>query len=251
MFRVEENDALVKFTISSDMSLVDRLIKECNEFISRFDISEHENTKLIIRELLINAIEHGNKSNLELNVTCELSLIGERRFQLVVEDQGEGFDFENIDLQMPEDPETERSRGLPLVNALSDEVVFEDGGKKIIAYFVIVAGTEFNTKEVDNDFIEINPIGDLTAGCAEKFRVILLDLMDGDKKKFRLNLKEVEDIDSISLSLLITFSKMLKDKFEDAELEIINANSDLTSLFTLTKLHKIYKITSKEVGQNG
>lgn len=251
MFRVEENDVLIKFTLSSDMSLVDRVINDCNDFISRFNISKHENTKLIIRELLINAIEHGNNSNLELNVECQLSVIGERRFQLIVEDQGEGFDFTNLDLQMPEDPQEQRSRGLPLVNALADEVVFEDGGTRVIAYFVILPETEFKISDTDDGFTEIYPIGNLTASCAEKFRVVLLKLIDENKKNFRFNFKGLEDIDSISLSLLITFSKMVNNKFDDGQLEISNINDDLANLFKLTKLHRVYKITGREVEQNG
>lgn len=251
MFRVEENDVLIKFTLSSDMSLVDRVINDCNDFISRFNINKTDNTKLIIRELLINAIEHGNDSKLELNINCQLSMIGERRFQLIVEDQGEGFDFTNLNHQIPEDPQEQRSRGLPLVNALADEIVFEEGGRKVIAYFVILPETEFKVTDIDDGFTEICPIGNLTASCAEKFRVVLLKLIDENKKNFRFNFNELEDIDSISLSLLITFSKMLNNKFEDAQLEILNINEDLANLFKLTKLHRIYKITGREVEQNG
>lgn len=61
MFNVNEKDNFIQFIISSDMRLIDRLILDAKKYLEQFNISDFSEFRLVLRELLINAVEHGNK----------------------------------------------------------------------------------------------------------------------------------------------------------------------------------------------
>lgn len=241
MFSVNENQDAIAFKLSSEMQLVDRVIRECGTFAGQYQYTKLDSLKTVVRELLINAIEHGNKSSISSPVECDIEFLGSDRFKVTVKDQGEGFDHEGIDLFVPDDPEQDRSRGLPLVNALADELSFNETGNEITAWIVLPQDTDFEISGEDGVQV-ITPTGDMTASSADKLRIILLEMLDQGETAYRFDLKKVDDIDSISLSLLITFAKMLQKKSEGGKLEIINAKDDLISLFELTRLNRIYTL---------
>lgn len=244
MYSVNENQNSIEFKLSSEIGLVDRVVRECTEFIKKFDVAKLDNLKVVVRELLLNAIEHGNKKDINKSVECKVERIEDSRFKIEVQDQGEGFDHENLNLLVPDDPEQDRNRGLPLVNALADEIKFENSGSSVSAFLTITRETGFEVKADDSTQV-IKPSGDLTASSADKLRIILLEMLDNDNKNYRFDLEQVEDIDSVSLSLLITFAKMHKKKFgDDGTLEITSAGTDLKNLFELTRLNRIYTISS-------
>ncbi|OGV45286.1 MAG: hypothetical protein A2017_08770 [Lentisphaerae bacterium GWF2_44_16] len=162
MFKIEENESSVKFVISSEMKLVERVVKLSREFIERENPRGFSGIKLIIRETMINAIEHGNKNIAALLVQCSIEQLNARRFKISVTDEGEGFDYRNINLAIPEDPLKIRHRGLPLVNALADSMEFNEKGNEVSAYFTIQTGTEFII-EKSEDMNVIRPTGDITA----------------------------------------------------------------------------------------
>jgi hypothetical protein len=54
-------------------------------------------------------------------------------FEVQVDDEGEGFDYDSLVLGLPEDPQNLAKRGLVLVNELSEELAFERGGSRVRA----------------------------------------------------------------------------------------------------------------------
>ena len=66
-------------------------------------------------------------------------------------------------------------------------------------------------------------------------------LLEEGVTKFRFDFSAVEDIDSVSLSVLIVFSKMVSKK-EDWNLQLINLNADLRNLFKMTRVDRIYDV---------
>lgn len=242
MFRIEEDKNLIAFQISSEFKNVERIINEVKEFLYEMDISLSSGLKTVIRELLINAIEHGNKSNIDKKVTCRLEKEDSELFRVTVEDEGKGFDFTKVNMRMPKDPENERSRGFPLINSFSEDIEFNATGNSVSAFVVIKGETRFDIK-MDSGQAIIKPSGDITAAIAEEFRVKLNDLFQRGVTKFFFNLEEVEDMDSVSLSVFVILAKILAEK--EKELKIINANDDLRNLFRMTRLDKIYEIAGK------
>ena len=75
------------------------------------------------------------------------------------------------------------------------------------------------------------------------YRIILLELLNENNENIIFDLNDVEDLDSISLSLLITFAKMFSRKFSDTQIKVVNASKDIKNLFTLTRINKFYNIT--------
>lgn len=121
-----------------------KLVKEeVRAKLELFDYWENdiEKISITISELLINAIDHGNKKDntkkvkVEYKITC-------KKFYLTIEDEGSGFDEEGIPdptdlsrLQTLLDNNDEDSythgRGVWMVKSFMDNVAFSKGGKMV------------------------------------------------------------------------------------------------------------------------
>ncbi len=134
MFEITKNMHSVSFIFSSDMVLVDRVVEECGPCLKYFGMPASFQFKLVLRELLINAVEHGNRMIYKQLVTCRIECCDKKEFKIMVEDEGAGFDYGAINMELPEDPLQERNRGYALVNAFSDRLEFNTAGNQIIAY---------------------------------------------------------------------------------------------------------------------
>ena len=87
--------------------------------------------KVILRELLMNAVIHGNKCNGKRLVRSVIEHLEDKRFKIWVEDEGHGFDRdrvadENQDFQYPN-----MKRGYLLIKRLSDEILFNGKGNRV------------------------------------------------------------------------------------------------------------------------
>jgi len=83
---------------------------------------------LSIDEALKNAIIHGNKNLSEKKVVVSY-YISKEKLEIVVRDQGPGFDHK--DFQFKSDLDAESGRGLLLIKNFMDEVIFNDSGNEI------------------------------------------------------------------------------------------------------------------------
>lgn len=91
----------------------------------------HAALLVVLRELLFNAIIHGNRNRQELSVKAAVEDLGGGRFRLEVEDEGPGFDYGLLDPRIPDDPRTLEKRGFPVVKALSTRIEFNDRGNRV------------------------------------------------------------------------------------------------------------------------
>ncbi len=85
---------------------------------------------LVLRELLTNAVAHGNCLRPDRVVSCRADFLPGGLLRIVVEDQGKGFSREGMDFQLPADPLTDRNRGLALIHAYAESVAFNDKGNR-------------------------------------------------------------------------------------------------------------------------
>jgi len=249
MFTITETDDSITIAFSSVMSLIDRPVKECCEFLARYDFFDLTGIKLILRELLNNAVEHGNQNIIEQITQCSVRCLGGKRFAIVVEDQGRGFDYNSLVMALPENPKQVRQRGYSLINAIADRLEWNDTGNRITAYFCLSPETVESVHE-DNWRI-IRPSGDITANVAEKLRNLLLKSIDEGYRQIRLDFNKVENVDSVGLTVFVVFSSTLKEKDLRAELEIINANHNLRRIFQIMQLDDRYKVTGYKGGSHG
>jgi serine/threonine-protein kinase RsbW len=115
-------------SISENIRMIESFIDNAKEKF-QLDDDIYGNIMIAITEAVNNAIKHGNRSDSSKNVSLSLSL-DDSRIKFRVEDEGQGFDFENLpDPTAPENIEKPGGRGIFLMKHLSDEVEFIEGGR--------------------------------------------------------------------------------------------------------------------------
>lgn len=118
-----------------NITIVERLIDQlCEQYSIR---EEHYGNILIaLTEAVNNAIYHGNKQDPDKSVNVQYQA-DEDTFYFRIEDEGPGFDFENIpDPTSPENLEKPNGRGVFLMSHLSDEMVFSEDGRIVELRFL-------------------------------------------------------------------------------------------------------------------
>lgn len=238
---IEHGQDSINLELPSDLRLVDQVVDEVRAFAKGKGVERAPGLGLILRELVNNAIEHGNESEPERKVSVSVEGAGPMRFKVVVDNQGAGFDYAALDLRLSEDPNQERNRGLPMVNAYADQLSFENKGTRVIAYVTVKRETLFETSDEDG-VRRIKPSGDLSSSVAEPFRSLLVGLLDEGLTRFRFDLSMVTDIDSVALSIFVIFANMVAKRDDEGVLEVINANEDIREMFHLTRLSRIYSV---------
>lgn len=242
-FQMEQNDSSISFVISSDMSLVDRLVNYAHDFIKQFGYDVFSEFRIVLRELLINAVEHGNKNIPHKTVTCNITKLDDSIFKITVIDEGEGFDYSQIDMSISKDMNQVRHRGLAIIKSFSKKVEFNPKGNQVSAYLQLHKKTYFDVTQ-DHQWIIFKPSGDITASVADAFRTLLNEYVEKGFTKFKFDFINVRDMDSVSLSILIVLNKILSAK--NPKLEIIHVCEDLYDLFRMTQIDKTYRITKNE-----
>jgi len=111
-----------------NITKVERLVDElCDKH--RIQEEHYGNILIALTEAVNNAIYHGNKQDPEKQVTLKFEA-DPNRFRFIVEDEGPGFDFENVpDPTSPENIEKPNGRGVFLMKHLSDKIEFADEGR--------------------------------------------------------------------------------------------------------------------------
>jgi serine/threonine-protein kinase RsbW len=128
-------------SIVSDISMVRDTVREILDFIrNRVCLREdmEYDIKLILNELLLNAIVHGNRHNRDKSVDIKVDILKDGKMQLAVNDQGEGFDYPSYRQRYPIlNPERECGRGLNIIHRLSDEVRFNKKGNEVVVIKIL------------------------------------------------------------------------------------------------------------------
>ncbi|TVP48539.1 MAG: ATP-binding protein [Mongoliibacter sp.] len=127
----------IKISIPSlmeNIKIIESFIDNAKE---KYTIDEdiYGNIMISVTECVTNAIIHGNNMDSTKKVELELAL-GDNEIMFTITDQGKGFDSENLeDPTSPENLEKAGGRGIYIIKHLSDEVKFEDEGRKTILTF--------------------------------------------------------------------------------------------------------------------
>lgn len=87
--------------------------------------------KLALEEAMTNAVRHGNRNDpqkniyIQFKVTCECT-------EIVIRDEGEGFFVDTVpDPTRPENIDRPSGRGIMLMRAYLDEVVYSKSGNQV------------------------------------------------------------------------------------------------------------------------
>lgn len=136
MFEVLAANGTVRIRLSSERALVTQAVEVCTRHLKKQGVSCMPSLGLVARELILNAIDHGNQNDPAREVVCQCERQGEV-VRVTVEDQGEGFDPSVLDMRIPEDPVRRTRRGYVLVNALSKTLEFNEKGNRVTAYVTV------------------------------------------------------------------------------------------------------------------
>ncbi len=130
-------EAVLKVDIPSTRDALAWGLDKVKEFVRARRGRSSLDLLVVARELLENARVHGNRGSADLWVHLEVEDLGCGRFELRVEDEGEGFDFQSLRMDVPEDPRRLSRRGYVLICALSEEIRFS--GKANAVSVVVLA----------------------------------------------------------------------------------------------------------------
>lgn len=134
MFSVNEGkDEDLRIRLSSDLGLVDRAVDVVGRYLARRGVADPFEITLVTRELLNNAVEHGNRGDPSRRVTCEVGWHPSDRIGVTVTDEGVGFDPSTLSMRLPASPLNDRHRGFGLIHAFSDRVIFNKTGNAVTA----------------------------------------------------------------------------------------------------------------------
>ena len=123
-------------SLAENIRMIESFIDNAKE---KFKLEDdiYGNIMIAVTESVNNAIKHGNKNDKGKNVNLQL-VIEESTIRFTINDQGDGFDFENLpDPTAPENLEKSGGRGIFLMKHLADEVHFEKNGSCVkLAFYM-------------------------------------------------------------------------------------------------------------------
>lgn len=126
---------IFEVTFTSDIKNVNKIVRcaqSCiSEIIPSIEGEELLEIRLILSELMFNAIIHGNKNNTEKTVKLKIEIVG-NTINAVISDEGEGFDFSRLSYENSEVSAEEHGRGISLVKALVDSMSYSKPGNIIM-----------------------------------------------------------------------------------------------------------------------
>lgn len=119
-----------RYSCKSTYENVDQALAWAESVIAKIDVPSDKDRDFIlisVRELLLNAVEHGNERDPEKWI--DLSILPENGgLKVMVSDEGSGFDLQKIlDVQGKRDGFQIGKRGLPLIQSIADSVKVEGG----------------------------------------------------------------------------------------------------------------------------
>ncbi|MGL5330553.1 MAG: STAS domain-containing protein [Peptostreptococcaceae bacterium] len=97
-----------------------------------------------------------------------------------------------------------------------------------------------STLDSQNDFWSVSLEGELDVSTSDKLKEHLHGLVDKEILDMKINLENLEYIDSTGLGVMIGVLKKLK--VGNKEIYIVNPRSNVRKIFSITGLDKIFKV---------
>ncbi len=122
-----------KKIFGSNSDIVKHLISDMMECLNRWNELEEEEEfefRLILNELIANAIMHGNKKCEHKALTASIHEINRSTVSISIQDEGIGFDYKDIICRECV-PYMEGGRGLKIIKALCDDIEFYYNGSQV------------------------------------------------------------------------------------------------------------------------
>jgi serine/threonine-protein kinase RsbW len=130
IFKVHKADDSIRFTFSSTMINIDDVVEQTSLYLQQKSNSiatDLFSVNLVLREALTNAVRHGNQGDSRQNVRFVLTIVNNEYMELVIEDEGEGFDWKELKTQSLGEDE-DHGRGLIIMKTYFNKVSYNDRG---------------------------------------------------------------------------------------------------------------------------
>lgn len=200
----------------------------------------------VLRELLNNAVEHGNGMIEEKRVRFKLSL-SEEEFQVDVWDEGAGFAVTEKSQNIDNGVLRTRNRGIQAIRELG--FMIESGNGRVSAKTRFETESKNNKRVVDVMEIQIqqrrlicNIKSNLIAANIKALVLQLKPFLD-DRASFdsaAVSLEEVKNIDSTGITFLIGLYKSLEA--DSKKLVLYGVSEPILRLLKIMKLDEIFNI---------
>jgi anti-sigma B factor antagonist len=93
----------------------------------------------------------------------------------------------------------------------------------------------------EGDVCVVEVEGQLIVGNRQELKQRVLEELERGERKFLIDFAQTGYIDSSGLGVLVSLSKKIREL--NGELRLANLNDDLRTLFELTKLDTLFRIT--------
>jgi serine/threonine-protein kinase RsbW len=132
--------SVLRLDLQSHVDVLDYVQAVCDQMcgLARLDDDAVHWVGVAVRESVINAIKHGNRENPDKQVHVEFSFLssdGPEHLEIRVQDEGEGFDPEEVDDPLaPENLLKASGRGIFFMRSFMDELVLQrrpEGGMEV------------------------------------------------------------------------------------------------------------------------
>ena len=256
MFEIQSLPGGRTFRFSATLALLDRAVEETVRFIIGLNVTGSLfDVKLLLREALLNAVIHGNRSDPLRQVTLVVAA-ADGRLTLTVTDQGPGFDW-RASLAQPPPPEATSGRGLTILTLYADDVRFNAAGNQLTLTKAVSglrgpAATPqtpgdkttrslfMHDIHIEDGHTVVRPSGDIVASMADALRAQLKDIVAQLTGPLTIDLAQVELIDSVGIGLLIAVHNSLSQK--GGKLTLAHVSPDLATLLRTMRLDKHFSI---------
>lgn len=133
--------SIIPSNIANIGDTVNDIIYYLQTNIKQIDESELFEFKVILNELIINAIKHGNKEQCNKYVKIAAGITKDNSTFFIIEDEGEGYDCKCFDSKSSDITDffslcdaKETGRGILIVSNLCDRLRFNFRGNKVVVY---------------------------------------------------------------------------------------------------------------------
>ncbi len=122
--------------LKSSLENVKKAVSEILEFLdsSIINLSKEDflDLKLVLNELIINSVIHGNNNDITKTVKIYIEISPENIIQVTISDEGKGYNYNKYMVKEQEEISfDENGRGITLVSALIDTITFNDIGNTV------------------------------------------------------------------------------------------------------------------------
>lgn len=121
----------LEIVFESDLAHLESIVNDTVEFITdHCDIEDLFALKLILFEGLTNAVKHGNKFDVEKEVTHSV-VFKDELLDITITDQGDGFDWSAVVEKEEQDVTIPSGRGLILFKEYGFNPTYSNGGRTL------------------------------------------------------------------------------------------------------------------------